>query len=108
MAELNNAAIIGAHNVRPSEYGTDEQLATLKRYDKALGSVGHDRLHGAPASFFAIDLYVLTPANANAKSGVAVRMPWPATIWAADVGCESAAGGTGTVDIQVQPAAGGG
>ncbi len=108
MAEITNTSIIGNHSVRPTEYSTDEQLFTLKRYDKALGAVGHDRMHFAPASIFVWSLYVLTTANNNTKSSVAVRAPFPLTIWAAQVGCESAASTAGTVDILTQPAAGGG
>lgn len=106
MAEVDNSAIIGAFTARPTGYGQtagqdDGQLETLKRYDSSLGRAGHDRMHYRPASFYTWSLYVLTTANNNAKESAIVKAPWPMTIWAADVGCETCAATTGTVDIEV-------
>jgi len=73
----------------------------LRRYDKALGYAGHARLHEFPASFFVIPLMLHTAANNNTKVSLAVKAPWPLTIWAADLGCESAAGSAATADVLV-------
>lgn len=97
MAEITNTTVIGAHTSRM----TPAQKATIGNYDRALGGVGLQHLLDVPASFFAIDLYVHTDANNNTKASCKIKAPRPLTIWAADVGCESAAGTTGTVDILV-------
>ena len=105
MAEITNTAVIGAFAVRPTGYGQDSdkedlgQLETLKRYDKTLGSAGHDRMHHRPASYYQIDLYVITSASSNTKVSASFLAPWPFTIWAADVACETCAATVGTVDI---------
>jgi len=108
MAEVDNTQIIGDFACRITGWDdptvADTQLHKLNRYDNALGSAKHGALHLRPASFFVIDLYVLTTANANAKPSAKIAAPYPLTIWAADVGCESAAGGTGTIDLQVDAA----
>jgi len=104
MAEVTNTQFIGSHTVRmtgwddPSDQ--DTQFGRLKRYDTALGSARHQELHKYPASFFVLNLYILTAVGAS-STGDSCRMtaPWPFTIWAADVGCESAAGATGTMDV---------
>jgi len=100
MAEVTNTTIIGNHSVRPTGYDTDEQLDRLKRYDTALGNAGHDRMHYAPASFYQIDLYILTTAGAGeTKQSGRLAAPWPFTIWAADVCCETSGGSAATVDL---------
>jgi len=100
MAEVSNNLVIGDISVRPTGYSTDEQLYTLKRYDHALGNANHDRMHYAPASFFVIDLYVLTTAAAGeTKQSGRMKAPFPFTIWAADVCCETSGGSASTVDI---------
>ncbi len=104
MAELNNAAIIGNFLVRPTGYAADEQLWFLRNYDRALGNCGHDRMHYAPASFFTLDLHILTPVpDGGTGSSVKLAAPWPFTIWAADLGAESCAGASGVIDIRVDP-----
>ena len=112
MAEIVNTTVIGAHIVRPTGYTEslvegvpDGQLFTLQRYDNALGNVGHDRFHFAPASFFIWSLYVAATANNSTVDTMTVNAPWPFTIWAIDGGCESlAGGGAGTFDVFVAAA----
>jgi hypothetical protein len=104
MSEFSNIAVIGSFLCRPTGYGVDangseNQIQRLADYDKALGNAGHDRMHDIPASFYEIDMFVLTPANNNTKVSASQAAPWPFTVWAADVACETAAGTTGTVDI---------
>ena len=109
MAEISNSAIIGAFSVRPTDTGADNQLETLRRYDSSLGSVGHDRMHQLPASFYQIDLGVFAQIGAGGTgNGCAMACPWPLTVWAADVGVEALSAGDAAVDIQKEPAAGGG
>lgn len=104
MAEVTNTEIIGAHEVRITGWDDlsveDTQYHKLKRYDSALGAAGHHWMHLRPASFYQMDLYIIT-AVAISSTGDSCRLtaPWPLTIWAADVGTETAAGATGTVDI---------
>lgn len=100
MAEVDNSRVVGAFEVRPSGYAEDEQLWTLQQYDKALGTAGHDRMHYRPASFFVIDLAIFT-AVPDGGSGNSCRIaaPFPLTIWAIDLGCESAGGATGVLDV---------
>ena|SRR3990170_4773394 len=105
MAEVVNTHIVGDILVRPSydteDGSTEGRLTTLARYDKALGQAAHDTLHYMPAGTYSIDLYVLTTANNNTKASAAVRVPYPLTVWSIDVACETAAGTTGTVDVEV-------
>lgn len=101
MAEVNNAAIIGPRTVRPSGFSEDEQLWKLQQYDHALGDAGHAGMHYLPASFYVWFHAAFTPANDSTVNSLSVKAPWPLTIWAADVGCESAAGSAATVDIRV-------
>lgn len=104
MAEIVNSSVIGAFTVRPSDYTDNHtsQLDKLQDYDKASGSAGHDRLHFMPAGLFSISLAVMTTATAStSKDSPTFTAPFPFTIWAADIGCESAAGDTGVIDIQV-------
>lgn len=100
MAEIQNTAVIGNFSVRPTEEA-EGQLERLKRYDANVGYAGHNRLHQFPASFYQIDMYVVTTANNGTKRSGGFKAPWPFTIWAADVACESCAATTGTVDIKV-------
>jgi len=102
MAEVDNSAVIGNFSARPTDDGDDSQIDRLRRYDPSLGSSLHHEMHRRPASFFVWSLYVLTTANNNAKESAKVAAPWPLTIWAADVGCETCAATTGTVDIEVE------
>lgn len=111
MAEIDNTAVIGPFAVRPTAYtdglssgGALSQLDKLNQYDGALGNSGHDRMHYAPSSFFIWSHFVITDTNNNAKESLIVAAPWPLTIWAADIGCESAAGSAGTIDIEVDGA----
>jgi len=97
MAEVTNTAVIGDFTVRPSS----TQIALLKGYDQGLGNTGHHKFHEFPSSFYQVDLYVLTTANAGAKESCKFQAPWPFTIWAADVGMETLAAGTATIDIEV-------
>lgn len=102
MAEVNNAQIIGDFTCRVSrDSDGDSAYGKLQRYDSAMENPGHAEMHAFPASFFVIDLYIITTVGAGA-SGSSCRMkaPRPLTIWAADVGCESAAGATGTIDLK--------
>ncbi len=102
MAEVTNTHKIGQHIVRPTEYDTDDQLDRLSRYDKALGSAGHDRMHYAPASFFVWDLQLHAQVGiSSSKDSLPFVAPWPMTIWAADVGVEVAATANATVDLFV-------
>lgn len=109
MAQFNNGFWIGNHSVAVGgwpDLEADSAYDRLKQYDSALGAVGHADMHARPASFFVIDLYVLTTANNNAKDSCDISAPWPFRLLAADVGCETAGGTTGTVDILVDPAGG--
>jgi hypothetical protein len=100
MAEFNNSLYIGAHNVKPTEYDEDEQLYTLQRYDAALGACGHDRMHYRPASFYQIDLYILTTCgDGQTKDSCRITIPWPLLLIAADVGAETSGGSAATLDI---------
>ncbi len=108
MAEVNNTDWIGPEEVRPTGWDDpteeDTQLHKLARYDSSLGRANHSALHAKPASFFVWSMFVITTATNNSKESLIVEAPWPVTIWAADVGCESAGGATGTVDIEVDGA----
>jgi len=101
MAEVVNTGIIGAYLIRPTEYDVDEQLYTLQRYDSALGSVGHDQMHKSPPSFF---VWSMTLAGQVAPAGTADSLPFtapfPLTVWSAEVGVETLADGTATVDLR--------
>lgn len=104
MAEVNNSQWIGDFAVRVDGWDTpadrDKAYGTLRRYDSSLGRVGHAEMHAKPASFFVIDLYIITAVAASGTGdSCRVTAPWPLTIWAADLGCETAAGATGTVDL---------
>lgn len=104
MAEFDNSAYIGDFSVAIDGWPTaaaDSRYDRLKRYDPALGAARHHDMHATPASFYQIDLYVLTSANNNAKESCIFKAPWPFKILAADVGCETCAATTGTVDIEV-------
>lgn len=105
MSEVVNTAVIGDHSARIEGWDDltdrDKQYGKLRAYDKALGNAGHAALHRAPASFFIWSMFVFTDANNNSKDSVSAKAPYPLTIWAADVGCESAAGSAGAVDILV-------
>ena len=105
MAELNNAQIIGAFTCRvEASSDGDSAYGKLARYDQAMESAGHAEMHRFPASFFVWTMAIFTsvPDGGNASS-LKVAAPRPLTIWAADLGCESAAGATGTVDLRVDP-----
>jgi hypothetical protein len=103
MAEIQNAHVIGPHYVRPTgadSYAAGTEADTLKRYDSALGHVHHDQKHIVPPSFFALNLFIVTSVGAaSSADSCRIAAPFPLRIWAADVGCEAAAGATGTVDI---------
>lgn len=105
MAEVSNITVIGEITCRMTGWDDptveDTQLHKLNRYDKALGSAGHGQLHLRPASFFVWSLYLFTQPNNDTKESMLVAAPFPLTIWAADVGCESAAGTAATLDIEV-------
>lgn len=100
MPEYNNSARIGDFAIRPTE-GDGSQIERLKNYDSAVGYAGHDRLHAMPPSFYQIDLVVLTSANNNTVRSAGFKAPWPFTILAADVACETCAAVDGTVDVLV-------
>lgn len=101
MAEVFYAHKIGQHLVRPSGWGTDEQLDRLKRYDTALGNAGHDKLHYAPASFFVWDLHIHKQIASGATvNSLPFTAPWPLTIWQAQLGAETVAG-TATANVMV-------
>jgi hypothetical protein len=104
MSAINNAAVIGAHNVRmtgwdaPTTEGLQYKL--LANYDPANGGARLQELIKYPASFFVWTLTRHTAVGAGASASSArVRAPFPLTVWSAQVGCEAAAGATGTVDI---------
>lgn len=102
MAEVNNSAVIGNFTSRVTrDSDEDSAYGKLARYDKAMESPGHAEMHAFPASFFVWSLYILTTVGASSSgSSCRVRAPRPLTIWAADVGCESAGGATGTIDLK--------
>lgn len=106
MAEVNNSQVIGNISCRITGWDDptveDTQLHKLNRYDKALGSANHGRMHLRPSSFFVWSLYLFTVPNNNTVESMLVNAPYPLTIWAADVGCESAAGTAATLDIEVE------
>lgn len=109
MAEFSNGAWIGNFNVAIDGWptlATDSRYDRLKRYDPALGSARHHDMHATPASFYQIDLYVITTANNNTVNSCDFSAPWPFKILAADVGCETAASDAGTVNILIDPAGG--
>lgn len=97
MAEIENAHIIGDFSVAL----TDAQVAKYTTMEGPNDLPEHAKFHSTPASFFAIDLYSITAANNNAVDTVEFDAPYPLTLWAADIGCESCAATTGTGDILV-------
>lgn len=104
MAEVSNSHFIGEKYVRITGWDDlgdrDKQYGILKAYDSALGGAGHAAMHLDPASAVIIDLYKVEPVAASSSAdSCRIKPPFPITIWAADVGCEVAAGATGTVDI---------
>lgn len=101
MAEVNNSQVIGNFTARvDADADGDSPYGKLARYDKAMESPGHAEMHRIPASIFVWSLYVLTTAGAGeTKSGCRVKAFRPLTIWAMDVGCETAGGSAGTVDV---------
>ncbi len=102
MPQVNNSAVIGNFTARVARSASeDSAYGKLSRFDKAMESPGHAEMHAFPASFFVWSLYILTEVAATTSgSSCRVKAPRPLTIWAADLGCESAAGATGTVDLK--------
>ncbi|MHC4717919.1 MAG: hypothetical protein ACYS5V_13175 [Planctomycetota bacterium] len=105
MAQFDNRAYIGPHNVAPS----DAQLDTIGRYDKAHGSAGREGHARRPASFdsLAVPIQAQIPSGGNAQS-IAVAMPWPAKIVAIDAGREVDGGSLSALTVDVQLDDGGG
>lgn len=103
MAEVVNTHIIGDLTARVDrDTDRDSPYGKLAARDTANENAGHAEMHAFPASFFVWSLYILTTVGASASGdSVKVKAPRPLTIWAADVGCESAGGATGTVDVKV-------
>lgn len=101
MAEVVNTAIIGNFTCRvEADADADSAYGKLSRYDKAMESPGHHEMHRVPASIFVWDLYVLTSAGSGeTKYGCRVKAFRPLTIWAMDVGCETAGGSAGTLNV---------
>jgi len=99
MAEYNNSALIGSFSVKP----TSTEKADLKRMDRAvMEGVRHSEMHDMPASFMIWSMAIHTPVAASSTgNSLKVNAPWPLVILAADVGCESAAGASGTMDVYV-------
>lgn len=97
MAEIENEHVIGNFSVAL----TDAQVAKYTTMEGPNDLPEHGKFHNYPASFFCIDLYVLTAANNNSEDSVLFDAPFPMTLWAADVGCEACAATTGTADILV-------
>lgn len=96
MAQIDNSAVIGPHEVAPSA----ADLAILRQYDRAThGGAPQSLYHQYPAGFYEMELRVITPANAGTKNGISRKAPWPLKIWAADLGCETAAGSAATLDV---------
>lgn len=106
MAEVNYTHIVGNLTSRVTrDNDRDSAYGKLAARDTAQENAGHAEMHAFPASFFVWSLYILTTVTASSSgSSVKVKAPRPLTIWAADVGCESAGGSTGTVDIKVDDA----
>jgi hypothetical protein len=105
VAEFANNFWIGNHSVAIDgwpDIEEDSAYDRLKSYDSVLGAA-HADMHARPASFYQIDLYILTTANNNAKDSCDISAPWPLRILAADVGCETCAADAGTLDILVDP-----
>ena len=103
MAEVNNDQIIGDFTCRvPASSDRDSAYQKLAAYDAE--RAGHAEMHRMPASFFvwAMAIYTAVP-DGGTGSSLKVTAPRPLTIWAADVGCESAGGATGVLDIRVDP-----
>lgn len=103
MAEVVNSHIIGDFTARvTASANEDSAFGKLARYDRAQENAGHAAMHAFPASFFVWFMAIFTAVPASdVGSSLKVKTPRPVTVWAADVGCESAAGATGTLDLRV-------
>lgn len=102
MAEVNNAQVIGNFTSRvTAESSRDSTYGKLLAADRAvMGGAPHASLHEFPAALFPWSLYRVTDvAAASAANTCRVKAPRPLTIWAIDIGCETAPGATGTGDV---------
>src|SRR5574343_368497 len=95
MSQLNNSSVVGPHAVAPSA----ADLVILRNYDMALGSPPRSQYAQFPASFYEMFFMIATDPNNTTKDSLIRKAPWPLKIWAADLGCESAAGSAATADI---------
>lgn len=105
MAEFVNTAYIGDINVRPTGWDDpsdeDKQFWKLQTIDPAtMKSVNHHIMHIRPPSFIVLDLYIITSVAAGSTGdSCRIKAPYPLQIQAIDLGCESAAGASGTMDV---------
>lgn len=102
MAEVTNSHVVGNHTSRVErDTDRDSPYGKLAARDTATESAGHHEMHAFPACLFVWSLYILTTVGSSSSgSSCRVKPPRPLTIWAADLGCESAGGATGTVDLK--------
>lgn len=109
MAEFNPAGKIGALVLLPDGIpsGTTAASGRYRRLAdfSSIDSLALEQLATNPPSFFIWTHAIFTPTpDGSNNNSVAVDSPWPFTLLAADLGCESAAGATGTLDIQTDEA----
>jgi hypothetical protein len=108
VTQYNASRYIGDYRVAIDGWptlSTGSDYDQMKTYDRVLGAP-HADMHAVPASFYQVDVYILTTANNNAKDSASQKAPWPFALLAADVACETCAATTGTVDIMCDRAGG--
>lgn len=97
MAAVNNAYVFGNHLKRP----TATELATAANLETSQAAQVKARHLEFPTPLFPITLQVPSVSAGTDGYSPTWPIPFPVTVHGVDLGCNSAAGATGTMDVEV-------